>query len=440
MFEDRTEAGRQLAARLSAYSRPHPLVLALPRGGVPVAVEVATELNADLDVLVVRKLGAPDEPELALGAIGEDDVMVVDHSVRRALHVTDEQVADIATRERHEIERRVQAYRGGNRRLGIACRNVIIVDDGLATGSTATAAVRVARHMGASHITVAAPVGSAPACHALAEMADDFMCLSTPEPFVAVGQHYRDFTQVADDEVVAILQAHPRTDNGGRPPTGRVDRESTIPITVPGGTAALTGRLVAPPDATGLVVFAHGSGSSHLSPRNVAVATQLQAAGLGTLLFDLLTPQEADVRATVFDIELLAERLVTTIGWLRTQPDVGDLPVGLFGASTGAAAALVAAAQCPDDVRAVVSRGGRPDLAGGWLQKVQAPTLLIVGALDYAVLDLNREAQRHLHCPSLLEVVGGARHLFEEPGTLSQAARLARGWFLQHLPAVDVAA
>jgi putative phosphoribosyl transferase len=160
----------------------------------------------------------------------------------------------------------------------------------------------------------------------------------------------------------------------------------------------------------------------------------LQGAGLGTLLFDLLSADEADVRTNVFDIEMPADRLVQATLWLRSRDDVGTLPLGYFGASTGAAAALVAAAQCPDDVAAVVSRGGRPDLAGQWLEKVQAPTLLVVGGQDYAVVDLNREAQRHLRCTNLLEVVSGATHLFEEPGTLAQAARLAQSWFLAYLP------
>ena len=162
--------------------------------------------------------------------------------------------------------------------------------------------------------------------------------------------------------------------------------------------ARLHGRLTVPSQARGVVVFAHGSGSSHCSPRNAAVASMLQGAGLGTLLFDLLTDDEADVRRNVFDIELLAERLAQATTWLQAKTGVGPLPVGYFGASTGAAAALVAAAQHPDTVHAVVSRGGRPDLAGSWLPKVTAPTLLIVGGQDLPVIDLNREAQRRLRC------------------------------------------
>ncbi|HET8746149.1 MAG TPA: dienelactone hydrolase family protein, partial [Ramlibacter sp.] len=191
------------------------------------------------------------------------------------------------------------------------------------------------------------------------------------------------------------------------------------------GPGSLPGELLMPEGATGLVLFAHGSGSSRLSPRNVFVARALHARALGTLLFDLLTEHEAHYRANVFEIALLGERLQEAIAWVRARADVGALPLGLFGASTGAAGALLAAAQRPDDVAAVVSRGGRPDLALTSLPQVRAPTLLIVGGADTEVLGLNRVAFAHLGCEKRLEVVPGATHLFEEPGTLEQVAELA---------------
>ncbi len=199
------------------------------------------------------------------------------------------------------------------------------------------------------------------------------------------------------------------------------------------GALALPGELVEVPGGRGVVVFAHGSGSSRLSPRNRQVAAALHAQGLGTLLFDLLTPDEADDRRLVFDIALLAERLAGAIDWLRARPSLDGQRLGLFGASTGAAAALVAAASRPGDVAAVVSRGGRPDLAAPVLGAVRAPTLLIVGGDDLEVLALNREALRGLHCKKRLDVVPGATHLFEEPGTLDAVARLAADWFTLHL-------
>lgn len=199
----------------------------------------------------------------------------------------------------------------------------------------------------------------------------------------------------------------------------------------------LGGSLSVPDEATGVVLFAHGSGSSRLSPRNRQVAADLQRARFGTLLMDLLSAEEDAVdrvtREHRFDIPLLGERLVRAIDWLREAPSTREIPIGLFGASTGAAAALRAAAARPDRVRAVVSRGGRPDLAGEALARVQAPTLLIVGAKDAPVIPLNEEARRRMRAPVQLVLVPGASHLFEEPGTLAEASALAREWFLGHL-------
>jgi dienelactone hydrolase len=194
----------------------------------------------------------------------------------------------------------------------------------------------------------------------------------------------------------------------------------------------LPGRLALPESARGLVLFAHGSGSSRFSPRNQHVADVLHESWIGTLLFDLLTEQEAGDRVNVFDIGLLGERLAAAIAFVRSQDRTAALPLGLFGASTGAAAALVAAAHDPG-VAAVVSRGGRPDMAGAALSRVYCPTLLIVGGHDEEVVTLNRTALEHLGGEKQLSVIPGATHLFEEPGTLDEAARLAAEWFARHL-------
>ena len=197
--------------------------------------------------------------------------------------------------------------------------------------------------------------------------------------------------------------------------------------------AQLPGELIVPGDAGGVVVFAHGSGSSRRSPRNVAVAKRLNVAGLATLLFDLLTPAEAADRALVFDIELLASRLEAAIIAVRVADEVRALPLGLFGASTGAAAALVASTFDGANVGAIVSRGGRPDLAGNVLQRVAAPVLLIVGSNDPDVLDLNRGAAERIRAETRVEVVPGATHLFEEPGALDIVSELATSWFVRNL-------
>jgi putative phosphoribosyl transferase len=209
-------------------------------------------------------------------------------------------------------------------------------------------------------------------------------------------------------------------------------------VSVPAGHLTLEGTLGLPANPTGIVLFAHGSGSSRFSPRNRYVATILRQAGLATLLLDLLSTTEEEVdevtRQHRFDIGMLADRLIVTIDWLREQPQSAELAIGLFGASTGGGAALVAAAERPVQVAAVVSRGGRPDLAGEALPSVQAPTLLIVGGQDGVVIDLNERARDHMRGEVRLEIVPGATHLFEEPGALERVAELARDWFLQYLP------
>jgi putative phosphoribosyl transferase len=437
VFADRVDAGRKLATRL-VHLRDEPVVvLGLPRGGVPVAFEVATALGAPLDVIVVRKLGVPFRPELGMGAIGEDGVRIINDEVVRMLGVSERQVAEVESRERVELERRALRFRGDRPRVPLAGRTAVVVDDGIATGSTARAACQVARAHGAARVVLAVPVAPPGWTARFSGEADEFVCVDTPDPFFAIGQFYADFSQTSDEEVISCLRrareaaaAMTRGSGtaGGDPPSR--DEE----VAVDAGPFRLGGHLTVPDEATGVVVFAHGSGSSRHSPRNRYVATVLNRAGLGTLLFDLLTTDEEHDRANVFDIELLALRLVDVTRWLHTQPDLDDLRIGYFGASTGAAAALWAATEPDADIAAVVSRGGRPDLAAPRLPMVLAPTLLIVGGDDDVVLDLNRRAQAQLQrCESHLTVIPGATHLFEEPGTLQAAAEAARDWFTRHL-------
>jgi len=210
-----------------------------------------------------------------------------------------------------------------------------------------------------------------------------------------------------------------------------------VPVSVKAGGTRLEGYLSVPSQAIGVILFAHGSGSSRHSPRNRYVADILNEGSLATLLIDLLNADEQEVDLQTaqlrFDIPFLADRLVAITQWLREQPQVAGLKIGYFGASTGAAAALVAASELPRLIHAVVSRGGRPDLAGNALERVEAPTLAIVGGNDPVVLDLNREALARMHCVKALHVIPGASHLFEEPGTLEEVAKLARSWFVEEL-------
>ena len=472
-FLDRSDAGRRLANRMLHLRGEDVVVLALPRGGVPVAAEVARALGAPLDVIVVRKLGVPVQPELGMGAIGEGDVRIINPEVVAITHVTDAEIAAVERRERVELDRRARRFRGDRPRTPLAGRTAIIIDDGIATGSTARAACQVARAQGAARVVLAVPVAPPSACTALTADADEVICLETPGHFLAIGEWYQDFSQTSDREVVSLLQraaadrgsaeaarpaggsggadgpvprARPAPDTGGparaaggpSPPAGRrAPGPGAGPwggeVVFAAGPARLAGHLSTPGGGAGMVVFAHGSGSSRRSPRNRFVADVLATAGLGTLLFDLLTAEEEQDRANVFDIGLLASRLGAVTRWVHGQPALAGARVGYFGASTGAAAALWAAAEPGADVAAVVSRGGRPDLAMPRLAAVRAPTLLIVGALDDVVLGLNREAQRHLRGENQLAVVPGAGHLFEEPGTLERVAGLARDWFTRYL-------
>jgi putative phosphoribosyl transferase len=438
-FRDRREAGRRLAEKLTHLRDEHPVVVGLPRGGVPVASEVARELAAPLDVIVVRKLGVPFQPELGFGAVGEDGVRVLNDDVVRMTGLTADEQARVEQRERAEVERRARRFRGDRPPVPLSGRTVVVVDDGLATGGTARAALRVARAHGASRVVLAVPVAPPETLAAMEYDADEVVCLETPVPFFAIGQWYADFTQTSDEEVVRFLAVEPGasavTGGAAGPEPRAFARDEEVEIAADVETP-LYGHLTIPADAIGLVVFAHGSGSSRFSPRNRAVAGALHRGRLGTLLFDLLTEDEAMARANVFDVELLADRLAAATGWLREEPE-GRRPIGFFGASTGAAAALWAAAEPAAPVHAVVSRGGRPDLAAPRLATVRAPTLLIVGGDDQVVLDLNREAERMLGGERRLEVVPGATHLFEEPGALEAVAGLARDWFVRHLGAAS---
>jgi predicted phosphoribosyltransferase/predicted alpha/beta-hydrolase family hydrolase len=401
------------------------VVVALPRGGVPVAAEIARALAAPLDVLVVRKLGHPHQPELGIGAVAEGGVTLLNEPLIRRSGVTPAALAAVEAREQDEVARRVARYRGDRPRVAVAGRPVILVDDGLATGFTARAAIEALRRAGAATIVLAVPVAPPETLAELRRLVDDVVCVHAPAEMWAIGQWYDDFAQTTDEEVSRLLRASPA-------PTPPVPAGSEQEVLVQVGKRSLGATLAVPPGAPGVVLFAHGSGSSRHSPRNRYVAGVLRHAGLGTLLFDLLTEAEAADRANVFDVELLADRLVGAVSWCERHDVRG--PFGLFGASTGAAAALLAAAELGPSIGAVVSRGGRPDLALARLSEVRAPTLLVVGGHDTQVLELNRVAAEHLTgCEHQLAVVAGASHLFEEPGTLESAATLARDWFLTHL-------
>jgi putative phosphoribosyl transferase len=374
---------------------------------------------------VVRKIGAPGNPEYGIGAIAEGDIRVLNGRELHRLMISVEELETAVARARAEIDARVRKYRSGRPPLDVRGRSVIVVDDGLATGGTARAALRAVRAWGPRRLVLAVPVGSRDSADSLREEADEVVCLLEPELLWA-GAWYQHFEPTRDTEIISLLAGDAVVPPG--PKASALEARISV-----GRGVEIVGDLRLPEAAHGVVVFAHGSGSGRHSPRNRRVAAALNDRGLATLLLDLLSVDEELDWANVFDIPLLAERLVAATRWAPTEPRIGELPVGHFGASTGAGAALWAAAELGDEIRAVVSRGGRPDLAAARLADVRAPVLLIVGGHDDVVLELNREAQRGLRAPSELSIVRGATHLFEEPGALDEVSRLAGDWLERHL-------
>lgn len=424
-FRDRVDAGQQLADALSSLRGQHPLILAIPRGGVPIGRIVADRLDGELDVVLVRKIGAPGNPEYAIGAIDEagtiqrsDDADLVDADDRYIRREAAEQLATIRARR--------QSYSLGHPSIDPAGRIVVVVDDGLATGATMRSALLAVRAHKPARLVCAIPVASPRGLQSVADVVDDLVYLSAPEHFRAVGQFYAQFPVVDDSEVVRLLM---------RPPSGSPASALSEDIQIPADGLLLDGNLQVPEGARGLVIFTHGSGSNRHSPRNRQVAQAMHAKGLATLLFDLLSEDEARDISARFDIPRLTARLDAATQWAMRHPRTQALPIGLFGASTGAAAALVLAARYPMVIKAVVSRGGRPDLAGhGALARVKASTLLIVGGADGEVIALNRSALSILPCHAELVLVPNATHLFEEEGAMERVAALATSWFLQWLP------
>ena len=435
IFRDRVDAGRQLAKRLGSYAnRGDVIVLGIPRGGVTVAYEVARALNAPLDVLISRKLGVPGQEELAFGAIAAGDGRYLDQRVIQATGISEQEIARVTEEVTKTLQQRALLYRGNRPPLQVTGQTVILVDDGIATGASVYAAINALRQMKPASLVLAVPVAPASTYTWLKNEVDELICVYAPEQFYAVGQFYEVFSQVEDEEVQDLLERAGRLAAAKSSTTESVSIGNEDEVSIDLDDVRLEGILSIPEDSKGIVLFVHGSGSSRHSSRNLYVARALQTHGIATLLFDLLTEEEelfdranAEFR---FNIELLTKRLVGVTQWITRHPIAQRLPIGYFGASTGAAAALAAAGRLPSLITAVVSRGGRPDLAGSALNIVRAPVLLIVGGNDEMVIGLNRQAFHRLTGQDKqLIIVPGATHLFEEAGALEKVAQLAADWF-----------
>jgi putative phosphoribosyl transferase len=414
VFRDRLQAARELTNKLSVYRGEYPVVLGVPRGAVPMAEVIANGLGGDLDLILVHKFTLPRHPEFALGSVTEDGQIFLNPGADKYAS-SKADLVEAAEQAIEELKAKRLLYTSHRRAVDLAARTVILVDDGIATGATMLAAIRFVKERGARKIIVATAVASEGAVSRLQSEVDEVVALFVPEKFYSVSQFFEDFKEVDDANVMQALAGE--------------NLETLIHLT----NTTLRGFLEVPVNAKGLVLFVHGSGSGRKSPRNQFVARVLQEANMATLLVDLLDESEENNRQLVFDIPFLADRLREIEDWIAEDPLLVQLPLGLFGASTGAAAALTAAAGDDSLVRAVVSRGGRPDLASDDLSQVKAPTLLIVGGEDEPVLNWNQRAFDKLNCIKQIVVIKGATHLFEESGALEQVAAHAQNWFDYHL-------
>ncbi|MEV6820640.1 phosphoribosyltransferase family protein [Nocardiopsis dassonvillei] len=435
-FADRSEAGRRLAERVRPFAVDEPLVLALPRGGVPVGAELALRLGADFDVLMVRKIGLPGHPEMGVGAVAEDGRVLYDDRALARLHVPRQALSDTVAAERDELDRRRRVYRGERPPPRIAGRDCVVVDDGVATGGTARAALRMVRQAGPARLVLAVPVASPEAVALLREEADALVVLSAPDNFRAVGEWYRDFGQLSDDHVTAILAENAHT----RPRSGR-----TRHVRVPVGGVHLDGDLTVPAETRGAVVMAAGEGRT--DERWRSVASVLGQAGYATLLMDLLTererlsgssgtaPDNAPDAASGVGADELGERLGAAAAWLRRTADTADEPLGLLASGDAAASALVAAARHPRDVAAVVAHGGRIDVAEASLPDVRASVLVLLEGDDSFLRELGEWTRARIGGSTDLRVVSGAERLLRDSREWRRVAAEALDWFDRHLDA-----
>jgi len=415
MFRDRIDAGEELAAVVKERHFETPVVLGIPRGGVPVAAVVARAINSELGVVVARKLGAPGNPELAIGATTESGASYINAAVATAAGASEQYLEAEKEKQIREARRREELF-DGRRRPAAKGRTVIIVDDGVATGATAIAAVRAMKAEGAERVVLAIPVGPPEMLDLLREEADEVICLCEEEDFWAVGQFYVNFDPVSDEEVLDTLdtfEAGPVADPARRVEITREGVELAGVFSTPGGAGPFP-----------LVIFVHGLGSGKDSPRNVVIANHLVDAGIATLLFDLSGHGESsdDPRG---GFEAYVSDAEAAFAWALGQDEVQPGSIGIAGSSLGATIAATALAEGRLQPKTMVLRA--PPLEPQAFRRIHIPALVLIGSEDPLREDVVRGVQG---CPGLmLSQIEGASHLFEEPGTLQEALDRTVEWF-----------
>ena len=417
-FRDRKDAGEKLAATLKEKGFENPVVLGIPRGGVPVAAEVARAVHGDLAVVVARKLGAPGNPELAIGATTETGASYINTAVAAAAGADAHYIEAEKARQVQEAHRREELF-DSHRRPPVKGRTVIVVDDGIATGATAIAAVRSIKAEGAERVVLAIPVGPPEMVELLRSEADEVVCLDEDPGFWAVGQYYLDFSQVSDEEVRRTLDSFALVST---------DPAQRVEITRDG--VRLAGILTTPSGhgPFPLVIFVHGLGSSKDSPRNVVIASHLVDAGIATLLFDLSGHGESS-RDPADGIDAYVADLKAAFAWVALQEEVKKDLIGIAGSSMGATVAAMAVAEGHATPATLVLRG--PPMEASQFRAVQVPSLVLIGSRDPLRWSVESGVAG---CSALsLSVVEGASHLFEEPGTLQEALERTVAWFRSRL-------
>lgn len=416
LFRDRDDAGRRLAEIIKRRGYERAVVLGIPRGGVATAVHVARALNADLGVVVARKLRAPHQPELAIGAVTAGGVAWVNEELAEATGASSAYLEREQAEQAAEAARREATFDGGAR-PSLAGRPVIVVDDGVATGATVVAAVKAVRAAGAGPVIVAVPVGPPRTLEQLRALADEVVALDEVEDFYSVGQFYTDFAQLADADVQKILEGYRRS-------TGKGDRVvRTARITR--GPGELAAKVVLPGGGgqRPVVVFVHGLGSSKDSPRNVVIAERVVDAGMAVVLFDLSGHGESTVPGST--VAEFAADLGAVVAWIAGQPELDAQRIGVSGSSFGGLAVVEAVRRKLVDPTAIVLRA--PPVTPGTLEGFGEETLVIAGEADPLLAGIEQAVRA---TPSVaLSLVPGAGHLFEEPGTLDRATDLTVAWF-----------